>query len=74
MDNKQRQTLPGPRMIADPYMTIAHGNGSIDCDDKDTLPRGVVEGLKYHPRKILAEGWLHKKGTGKDWEQIGEAS
>ena len=67
IDEQKQQTITGgPRMIADPY-TIVNDDGSIDSDDEETLPRGVAEGLNYHPKKILVEGWLHKKGTGKDW-------
>jgi hypothetical protein len=36
-------------------------------DDNDLLPGILSQGLHYHPTRILAEGWLHKKGTGNDW-------
>lgn len=36
-------------------------------DDDDVLPGVLAEGVRYSPKRILVEGWLHKKGTGKDW-------
>jgi len=42
-----------------------------ECYDSDEeiepLPGGISEGVAYQPKRILVEGWLHKKGTGKDW-------
>lgn len=35
--------------------------------DNDLLPGTLSCGVEYKPTAILAEGWLHKKGTGKDW-------
>lgn len=35
--------------------------------DNDLLPGTLSCGVEYKPTLILAEGWLHKKGTGKDW-------
>ena len=35
--------------------------------DKDVQPGILAQGLYYYPTRILAEGWLHKKGTGNDW-------
>ena len=67
IDDRQQQTLSGPKMIADPYISIRSDDDTIDSDDEDTLPQGVAEGIKYQPRRILVEGWLHKKGTGNDW-------
>ena len=45
-------------------------NNSVDSDDEEdgaALPRGKTDGIAYQPKRILVEGWLHKKGTGKDW-------
>ena len=36
-------------------------------DDRDVLPGVLAEGVNYVPTRVLAEGWLHKKGTGNDW-------
>lgn len=50
------------------YLPNAFDNDDIlESDDEEKLPKGVAEGLSYNPRRILVEGWLHKKGTGKDW-------
>lgn len=46
---------------------MQNDNITIDSDDEEALPQGVAEGIKYQPRRILVEGWLHKKGTGNDW-------
>lgn len=35
--------------------------------DEDLLPGILREGVKYCKLRVLAEGWLHKKGTGNDW-------
>ena len=67
IDERQQQTLSGPRLMADPYTEIKDDDTEFDSDDEDMLPRGIAEGLKYQPRRILVEGWLHKKGTGNDW-------
>jgi len=36
-------------------------------EPEDVLPGGLAAGVQYHPKRILVEGWLHKKGTGMDW-------
>jgi hypothetical protein len=36
-------------------------------EDDDLLPGVLAAGQEYTPRRILVEGWLHKKGTGHDW-------
>lgn len=36
-------------------------------DDDDLLPGVLAAGVHYTPKRVLVEGWLHKKGTGKDW-------
>lgn len=40
---------------------------SDDEEDYDILPGVLDSGVEYRPRRIVAEGWVHKKGTGKDW-------
>lgn len=60
----------GPQTIIDEYSqhsAFDESVGSDDEDDEDVLVPGVTEGLYYHPRRIIAEGWVHKKGTGQDW-------
>ena len=39
---------------------------SVERDD-DALPGVLAAGVKYKLTRCLVEGWLHKKGTGKDW-------
>jgi hypothetical protein len=36
-------------------------------EDDDLLPGVLAAGQEYTPRRVLVEGWLHKKGTGHDW-------
>ena len=43
------------------------GNTNQSKSDDDFLPGLLDSGVKYQPRKLVAEGWLHKKGTGNDW-------
>ena len=31
------------------------------------VPGTLEDGTPYTPTQILVQGWLHKKGTGKDW-------
>lgn len=42
-------------------------NGDVDNIHEDMLPGTLSEGVQYHPTGVLVQGWLHKKGTGKDW-------
>ena len=37
------------------------------ADEHDCLPGVVHAGVEYIPQRILAEGWVHKKGTGNDF-------
>jgi hypothetical protein len=52
---------------------ISHQSDDEDEDDEellieeDMLPGSLGPGVQYHPRNVLVQGWLHKKGTGKDW-------
>ena len=68
--DERQLTLPGNKL--DPNKIAAHSKSafddeSVDSDDEEMLPGGVVEGLRYYPTQILIEGWVHKKGTGQDW-------
>jgi hypothetical protein len=35
--------------------------------DNDLLPGTLSSGVNYSPTTVIAEGWVHKKGTGNDW-------
>ena len=35
--------------------------------DNDLMPGTLSSGVNYSPTSMIAEGWVHKKGTGKDW-------
>jgi hypothetical protein len=35
--------------------------------EDDDLMTGAAAGQEYTPKRVLVEGWLHKKGTGHDW-------
>lgn len=43
------------------------GHDWIDGFEDDMLPGTLGSGVSYIPRDTLVSGWLHKKGTGKDW-------
>lgn len=36
-------------------------------EDDDYLPGTLDSGVEYKFKRVLAEGWVHKKGTGNDW-------
>lgn len=36
-------------------------------EEEDGMPGILASGVKYTPKRVVAEGLLHKKGTGKDW-------
>jgi hypothetical protein len=36
-------------------------------EDDDLMAGVLAAGQEYTPRRVLVEGWLHKKGTGHDW-------
>jgi hypothetical protein len=40
---------------------------SDDLDDDRMMPGILSEGESYHIKRVLVQGWVHKKGTGKDW-------
>mmetsp|Transcript_14521 Transcript_14521/g.22721 ORF Transcript_14521/g.22721 Transcript_14521/m.22721 type:complete len:437 (-) Transcript_14521:345-1655(-) len=48
-----------------------HGLSILDeeelQEDDDIMPGVLASGVKYTPKRVLAEGLMHKKGTGKDW-------
>jgi hypothetical protein len=40
---------------------------SEDLDDEDHMMPGLLEeGISYTVRSVMAQGWIHKKGTGLD--------
>ena len=57
--------------------TAAYGNKDVDdhSDDdeyegefeNDLMPGTLKNGADYEPISVLAEGWVHVKGTGNDW-------
>ena len=41
---------------------------SEDLDDNDHMMPGLLqEGIPYTVKRVLSQGWVHKKGTGQDW-------
>jgi len=46
---------------------FAESDDEIEDEDEDILPGVLPSGVHYNPKKVIVEGWLHKKGTGKDW-------
>ena len=36
-------------------------------EEDDYLPGVLDSGVEYKFKRVLAEGWVHKKGTGNDW-------
>jgi len=38
-----------------------------DRDEKDNMYGVLASGVEYKSKRILAEGWLHKKGSGNDF-------
>lgn len=57
--------------------TAAYGDKDVDdhSDDdeyegefeNDLMPGTLKNGADYEPISVLAEGWVHVKGTGNDW-------
>lgn len=63
-----RSTLNEPATQHQPNSRVSLlSNESMDEDDEDLLPGVLAEGQGYSPKRILVQGWLHKKGTGHDW-------
>ena len=46
--------------------TEASSLGCSDMDEEDSTTRSLSGG-EYTITEMLAQGWMHKKGTGKDW-------
>ena len=65
-----RQTLDEPpsgsRNMRRSLMDDALSSDDDDCDENESLPGVLHSGIEYRPKKILVEGWVHKKGTGND--------
>mmetsp|Transcript_108195 Transcript_108195/g.161867 ORF Transcript_108195/g.161867 Transcript_108195/m.161867 type:complete len:314 (+) Transcript_108195:54-995(+) len=41
---------------------------SEDWDEQDQMMPGLLsDGVAYCVKKVIAQGWVHKKGTGTDW-------
>ncbi|GKY93166.1 hypothetical protein MPSEU_000284600 [Mayamaea pseudoterrestris] len=72
-DRQHQQTMNEPTIC----MATSHPASSginapksfneMHQEEQDALPGVLDQGLQYTPVRILAEGWLHKKGTGNDW-------
>jgi len=51
----------------------SHSHDEDDDDDdqievqEDVLPGVLAAGVRYSLKKVIVEGWLHKKGSGTDW-------
>lgn len=65
-------TLAKEAIDADKYLNTSIESTDTDVssdsdEEHDELPGVLQDGVEYRPKRILAEGWLHKKGTGKDW-------
>jgi hypothetical protein len=46
----------------------SEGDDSDDEEEDDVyLPGTLDSGVEYKFKRVLAEGWIHKKGTGNDW-------
>jgi len=43
-------------------------DSSEDMDDDDHMMPGILaDGIAYTIKRVLVQGWVHKKGTGMDW-------
>jgi hypothetical protein len=78
LDDDGRQTLNEPviipssrrqrNLIDDADDEDEEQNACPSADDEvDTLPGVLHSGVQYKPTRVLAEGWVHKKGTGNDF-------
>ena len=64
----RQKTLNEPEPVTKQQESLFDGEEEDDEDEEeDALPGVLASGLQYHPKRILVEGWLHKKGTGNDW-------
>jgi len=39
----------------------------VEQEEDDYLPGVLDSGIEYKFKRVLAEGWVNKKGSGKDW-------
>jgi hypothetical protein len=65
-----RQTLDEPRGQARqdiPCLFDSEEHDEEEDYDEDYLPGVLDSGVEYKFKRVLAEGWVHKKGTGNDW-------
>ena len=70
-----RQTLNEPncakkktrQSLMDEVHDVEEEDDEDSADEHDCLPGVVHAGVEYIPQRILAEGWVHKKGTGNDF-------
>lgn len=68
-----RQTLDepaGPGRLQDIpclFDNFEEGHEEEYDEEDDYLPGVLESGVEYKFKRVLAEGWLNKKGSGKDW-------
>jgi hypothetical protein len=68
-----RQTLdepagPGRREDIPCLFQFDDGHEDIMTEEEDDYLPGVLDsGVEYRFKRVLAEGWVNKKGTGNDW-------
>mmetsp|Transcript_5233 Transcript_5233/g.7390 ORF Transcript_5233/g.7390 Transcript_5233/m.7390 type:complete len:433 (-) Transcript_5233:359-1657(-) len=67
---KLKYTLNDHEHDSEEEFEALHGLSILDeeeLQEEDVMPGVLASGIKYTPRRVLAEGLMHKKGTGKDW-------
>jgi hypothetical protein len=48
--------------------TESSSHSYLDMDEEDSMMPGVLSGgVPYTITENIAQGWMHKKGTGMDW-------
>lgn len=65
-----RQTLdePARRRRQDRVIPCLFEQEDEEQEEEDDCQPGVLDsGVEYKFKRILAEGWVNKKGSGKDW-------
>lgn len=68
-----RQTLDEPRgrVVHQDIPSLFDASDPHDDEeeeyDDDYLPGVLDSGVEYKFKRVVAEGWVHKKGTGNDW-------
>ena len=70
--NEARKPSQTSNETTTPVLKLDNENVDDDADDNsdfynDLLPGTLINGKEYEPISVLAEGWVHIKGTGKDW-------